>query len=101
MVIDIPPQTREQLEEQARKTGKTMEALACELIETALETRQEARPKTAREVLQAAGRIRSLSDTLRRKIIPNVTLEEVRLALTQARGPSLSDIILEQRGSKP
>ncbi len=101
MVIDIPPQTRERLEEQARRTGKTTEALACELIEAALETRQEGRPKTAREVLQAAGRIRPLSDSLRRKIIPDVTLEEVRLALTQAIGPSLSTIILAQRGPKP
>jgi len=101
IVIDIPPQTRERLEEQARKAGKTVEALTRELIETALETRQEAGPKTAREVLQAAGRIRPLSDALRRKIIPDVTLEEVRLALTQAAGPSLSALILEQRGPKP
>ncbi len=45
IVIDIPPQTRERLEEQARKAGKTVEALTRELIETALETRQEAGPK--------------------------------------------------------
>ena len=101
IVIDIPPQTRQQLEEQARKAGKTVEALTRELIETALETRQEDRPSTARAALRAAARVRPLSDTLRRKIIPNVPLDEVRLALSRAAGPSLSDLILEQRGPKP
>ena len=82
------------------RAGRTPEALTRELIETALQTQEEARPKTAREALRAAGRVHPLSETLRRKIIPGVTLEEVRLALKQADGPSLSDIILEQRGSK-
>ena len=101
IVIDVPPQTRKRLEEQARKVGKTVETLTCELIETALETCQEDRPGTARAALQAASRVRPLSDALRRKIIPNVPLNEVRLTLSQATGPSLSDLILQQRGPKP
>ena len=100
MVIDIPPETYKRLEEQARRAGKDPEALTRELIETALRICEEAQPKTAREVLQEAGRARPLSDTLRHEIIPGVTLDEVRLALTQAAGPVLSKIILEQRGPK-
>jgi len=100
IVIDVPPETYRRLQEHARRAGRTPEALTRELIETALQTQEEARPKTAREALRAAGRVHPLSETLRRKIIPGVTLEEVRLALKQADGPSLSDIILEQRGSK-
>jgi hypothetical protein len=69
-----------------------------ELLEDALKSRETARPKTARDVLQAKGRVRPLGDTLRRRIIPGVTLDQVRKALTQAGGPSLSDIILAQRG---
>lgn len=46
------------------------------------------------------GRTRPLSQTLRDKIIPGVPLDEVRLALAQAAGPSLSDILLEQREPK-
>jgi hypothetical protein len=46
------------------------------------------------------GRIRPLSQTLRRKIIPGVTLEEVRAALTRANDLPLSELILEQRGQK-
>ncbi|MFB0534662.1 MAG: hypothetical protein ACETWR_06740 [Anaerolineae bacterium] len=100
IVIDIPPETYERLEEQARKAGKAPETLTRELLETALQAREEARPRTAREVLQALGRVRPLSETLRSKIIPGVTLDEVRIALTHAAGPSLSEIILEQRGPK-
>lgn len=100
IVIDIPPETYERLEEQARKAGKAPETLTRELLETALQARDEARPRTAREVLQALGRVRPLSETLRSKIIPGVTLDEVRIALTHTAGPSLSEIILEQRGPK-
>jgi hypothetical protein len=58
-------------------------------------------PQTARQILQASGRVRPLSETLRRKIIPGVTLEKVRASLNRAGGPALSDILLEQRGPKP
>jgi hypothetical protein len=95
--IELPPETYKQLEEQAGKAGLTPETLSRELLETALQARGAAQPSTAREVLRAAGRVRPLSATLRRKIIPGVTLEEVRTALTHAAGPSLSDLINEQR----
>lgn len=100
ITIDISSETYQKLAEEARTTGKKIEVLSRELLEGALKSRETARPKTTREVLQAKGRVRPLGDTLRRRIIPGVTLEEVRKALTQAGGPSLSDIILEQRGPK-
>jgi predicted DNA-binding protein len=100
IVIDIPPETHKRLEAQARREGKTLKALTRELIETALQTCEGAGPKTALEVLQSAGRVHPLSETLRRKIIPGVTLDEVRKALSQAAGPSLSELVVEQRGPK-
>jgi hypothetical protein len=66
--------------------------------ESALQVSEQTSPTTTREVLAAMGRIRPLSQTLRRKIIPGVSLEEVRAALTRANDPSLSKLILEQRG---
>lgn len=101
IVIDIPPETYKRLEERARRAGKAPEALTRELLEAAIQTQEDAQPRTTREVLHTLGRIRPLSETLRRKIIPGVTLDEVRLALKQAAGPSLSEIILQQRGLKP
>ncbi|MBI2876294.1 MAG: hypothetical protein HYY20_05375 [Candidatus Tectomicrobia bacterium] len=101
IVIDLPSETHKRLEEQARRAGKAPEVFSRELLETALQVCEEARPKTTREVLQAAGRVRPLSTTLQGKIIPGVSLDEVRIALNQSAGLPLSEIILEQRGSKP
>jgi predicted DNA-binding protein len=100
IVIDVPPETYKRLEEQARYAGKAPEALTRELLETALRGPKALPHRTARDVLETLDRIRPLSETLRRRIIPGVTLDEVRMALTQAAGPSLSEIVLEQRGPR-
>ena len=100
IVIDLPPETYKRLEEKARKAGQAVEVLSRELLETALASPEVERRQTARTVLQAAGRTRPLSDTLRSKIIPGVTLDEVRAILSRAAGPSLSDLSEEQRGTK-
>ena len=96
MTIDIPPEVYRQLEEEARKVGKAPEDLIRELLEATLHAREEVEKGKMREVLRST----SLSESLKRKIIPGVTLDEVRKALTQAGGPSLSEIISEQRGPK-
>lgn len=100
MFIHLPTDLYEQLEAQARQAGTTPEALTRALLQTALHAHEKPQPHTVREVLQAAGRMRPLSDALRRQIIPGVTLEEVRQALSQAVGPALSEIIQKQRGPK-
>ena len=100
LVIDLPPEIYKRLEERARQLGQAPEELSRALLEAALQSSEVAQPTTAREVLEAAGRIRPLSSTLRRKILPGVTLDEVRALLSQAAGPSLSDIIQAQRGEK-
>jgi hypothetical protein len=100
IVIDVSPETYERLEEQARSAGKAPEALSRELLETALRGPKAPPHRTARDVLETLDRTRSLSETLRRRIIPGVTLDEVREALSRAAGPSLGDIVLEQRGPR-
>ena len=100
ILIDLPAETYKRLEDQARRAGKPPEAFTREVLELALQAREQVQPRTARDVLTAMGRVRPLSETLRRKIIPGVTLDEVRAALTGASGPSLSEIILRQRGPK-
>ena len=100
IVIDLSPETYKRLEEKARKAGQAVEVLSRELLETALASPEVERRQTARTVLRAAGRTRLLSDALRSKIIPGVTLNEVRAILSRAAGPSLSDLIEEQRGTK-
>jgi predicted transcriptional regulator len=100
LTIDLSPETYKRLEEQARRVGQTPEVLGRELLELALRAEEVPRPRTAREILQAAGRTRPLSPALRNKIIPGVTLDEVRAILSHATGPSLGEIIDEQRGAK-
>ena len=98
--IDLPTETRRRLEAQALREGKTVHELTRELIESGLRSCAESKPQTTKEILQSMGLLSSLSEELRKKIIPGVTLEEVRAALTAAGGPSLSEIIMEQRGPK-
>lgn len=100
ITIDLSPETYRRLEEQAQKAGQAVEVLSRTLLEAALKSSEGVRHRTTREILQAAGRARPLSETLRSKILPGVTLDEVRAILAHATGPSLSDIIQEQRGVK-
>ena len=109
IVLRLPSTRYRRLQEWAGRVGKTPELLSREIVEQALQ--QHALPpagvvlnapplRTARQILQAAGRVRSLSPALQQRIIPGVTLEEVRASLARAGGQSLSEIILEQRGPK-
>ena len=98
ITIDLPLETYKRLAAQAHRLGQAPEVLSRALLEAALEACEAAPSTTAREVLEAAGRLRPLSDALRHKIIPGVTLDEVRAILSQSAGPSLSDIIHAQRG---
>lgn len=100
IVIDLPPDTYRRLRERANEAGKAPEALTRELIEASLRAREGNGVRTTRQVLETAGRVRPLSDYLRGKIISGVTLDEVRAAISRAGGPSLSDIVSNQRGLK-
>lgn len=100
ITVRLPLIPYHRLQELARQTGKTPESLTREIVERALQETSSPAPSTprsARQILEAAGRVRPLSPALRRKIIPGVTLEEVRTALDRAGGPPLSEIILRQR----
>jgi hypothetical protein len=54
----------------------------------------------ARQALHAAGLLTGLGPDLRRLADPTVRLEDVEAALARAGGKTLSEIVLEQRGSK-
>lgn len=100
IVIDLSADTRRTLEEQASRSGKTPEELSRELIERGLHIQENPPAPTTRDVLARAQRISTLSDAMRRRIIPDVPLDDVRAALNNASGPSLSEIIIDQRGGK-
>ena len=56
--------------------------------------------RTASDYLQKAGLVVTMSDSLRQRIRYDVTLDEVVDILAEASGPSLSEIVDEQRGPK-
>ena len=99
IVVELPSAAYERLRRHAEKVGKTPADLSRELLVAALDAPAPAR-KATQEILQAAGLLSSLSPALRQKINPDVTLEEVRTALSRAGGPSLSEIISTQRGPR-
>lgn len=100
IVIDLPPDTRRTLEEQASQSGKTPEELSRELIERGLHINENPPSPTARDVLARAQKISTLSEAMRRRIIPDIPLDDVRAALNKTSGPPLSEIIIDQRGGK-
>jgi hypothetical protein len=99
ITIELSDDAYEQLRQRAEQAGKPLAVMSRELLEAALGAERPA-PKSAREILEAAGRIRPLGPVLERKIIPGVTHDQVRAALTRAGGPSLSEIVLANRGPK-
>jgi hypothetical protein len=100
MILDVPGDIYILLEKRAATAGKKPETITLDILKSALRRHKSAAepvPRSAREILQSSGRSRPLSDALRQRIIPGVTLEEVQASLARADGPSLSEIIVEQR----
>ena len=102
LVLSLSERAYEQLKRRADQLGKPLEEVSKQIIEAALPVEESASPKTARQILEEAGMLSSLSDTLRAMIIRrDIPLEEVIARLDAIGGPSLSEIIDEQRGPKP
>ncbi len=99
LVVRLSSEAYQALQERAAREGKSPEALSGEVLEKALAEGSDG-ALTPREVLEAAGRVRPLGPGLRQRIIPGVSLEQVRKSLSETEGPSLSTIIMEQRGPK-
>lgn len=104
--IELPAEAVERLRTAAEQAGRTAEDLAAELVESNLPAcdpdweRLSDREKS-RRILRAAGLLTELAPGLKRRAEQcSVTLEEVSEMLSRGGGPSLSEIILEQRGPK-
>jgi hypothetical protein len=103
IIVRLPPIPYHRLQAWARQAGKTPESLTQEIVERAVAEKtapqEGAEPLTARQILEATGRVTVLSVSLKQKIIPGVKLEAVRTTLDHTGGPTLSEILLEQRES--
>ncbi len=114
ITIEISPETYQRVKQQARRQHQSVDSLVRHLVEqnfdaaddangmTRVEAKPQETPQRLRERLEAAGVLRPLGPALEQQIetygVP--IHEEVREWLAQAEGPSLSEIVDQQRGPK-
>lgn len=96
ITINIAPDALDRLRARAQVSGKAPEELGRELLETALGTPEQ--PSDAvHAALLRSGRLQRMGDGLRRRIVAEATLEEVRNSLSKTSDPPLSEMLLAQR----
>ena len=99
LIVSLSSITYARLRRRAAALGKPPEVLSRDILEAALRP-PPLKAKDTPEILEAAGMRTSLGPGLRAMIVRDVPLGEVRASLAAKEGPTLSDIVLEQRGPK-
>jgi hypothetical protein len=100
-VADEREDAYERLAAVAEAEGKAMDELVRELVEQALPSVSYAQ-KSTKEILRDAGLLTELSNDLKALIGDDPpSLDEVIEILSKAGGPSLGEILDQQRGPKP
>ena len=104
LTLELPVDIQERLHRQADVEGKTLDAVVLDILKRRLiqedakqPLNEEARHKRLMERLRIEGKLRSLGLDLHQLIEPSVTHEEIQVALSEAGGEPLSDIVIRQR----
>ncbi len=113
LVLELPSNLLERLKIEAEQRRQPVEEIAAALISNGLmpaaapdSERQQVRQmlrderKQVDRVLRDSGMLVYLTEGMRARIDPDIDREEVLAALGNAGGQTLSEIVLEQRGSK-
>ncbi|PDV97935.1 hypothetical protein [Candidatus Chloroploca asiatica] len=101
ITLDLSPDTYQRLLVEAAQRGAPVEAVAAKLLAEQLADVSLSERERATAVLRAAGLLTELSpEEKERAARSTATLEEVQAALAQGGGPTLSELVLEQRGPK-
>jgi plasmid stability protein len=101
LTLDLPPDLYQRLLAEAQQRGSSVEALAELLLTETLAGTALSEQDRATAVLRAAGLLTELSpEEKARAMRATATLAEVQAALAQGSGPTLSEIVNEQRGTK-
>jgi len=82
------------IEEVREIMAKTKEPSSCANSDT------KAAPKTIQEILEAEGMLEPQDDDFSESAMPAISIETARNILAKAGGPSLTEILDEQRGPK-
>jgi plasmid stability protein len=102
VTIDLPTDVYQRLHDEASRAGKSVEAIAQELlIERLVSPVPVSERERATEILRAAGLLTEPGPEMKaRAARSTATLEEVRAAFARSPGKPLSEIVIEQRGPK-
>ncbi len=101
LVLELPPHVLERLVVEANQRQQPVEDVASDLLSESLAssyapTGEQERVDT---VLRESGMLVYLADGLRARIDPNIQREDVIAAFENTGGRTLSEIVLDQRGS--
>jgi hypothetical protein len=99
LTISLSPEVSERLAQRAKRLQMRPEDLSREILEAAL-SEEPTSNQSARDMLSLAGLLSQPSTLVIDDSDDEISLEQVRSALSIQGGPTLSDIVLEQRGSK-
>jgi hypothetical protein len=99
VTVSLSPEASDRLARRAKRLRARPEDISKAILEAALRE-EPIMNKPAQEILADAGLLCERSGALAIPTAEEISLDEIRAALTVADGPTLSDIILEQRGRK-
>ncbi len=100
LTLNLPNDVYQRLTTTAERLGKPLQIVAEEWLATLQPPPAMNERERGREILRAVGLLTELGPELKKRADSTISLDYVREALTRAEGPSLSDIVLEQRRSK-
>ncbi len=101
LTLNLQSEVYQELQIQASQRGKSPEELATEWVAKRLQTKPISERERAREILRSAGLLVEPSQQMRKLASEaKLTLAEVQAKLDKAAGRPLSEIVIEQRGSK-
>jgi len=104
LTLNMPTDMYQQLVNLAGNLGKPPQMVALEWLRERLSPPPLPVPASEEDIggqaLRAAGLLTELSPALCELADPTVRLEEVVAAMSQAGGPSLSEIVLEERRAR-
>ncbi|WP_129633828.1 hypothetical protein [Candidatus Oscillochloris fontis] len=102
LMLDLPSEILERLHAAALREGKSVDILAGEwLIERLIPTPPKSDRERARDVLRTAGLLIEPTPTMHAIAAQSTaTLEAVQASFARIGGTPLSQIVIEQRGTK-
>ena len=104
LTLNMPTDMYQQLTQKASYLGQPPQVVALEWLRERLSPPLPTVPASEEDIggqaLREAGLLTELSPGLCELADPTVSLEEVVAAMSQAAGPSLSEIVLEERRAR-